>query len=55
MAKDKGSLLSRWRVKRQEKRARKESTPEKLAEGSKREDPTVAENAKRAGIGCAMF
>jgi hypothetical protein len=55
MAKDKGSLPSRWRERRQEKKARTGATPEKLAEGSKREDPTAAENTKKAGIGSAML
>ena len=55
MAKDKRSLPSRWRERRQEKKARTGATPEKLAEGSKREDPTAAENTKKAGIGSAML
>jgi hypothetical protein len=49
MGKDKANLLSRWREKRQEKKVRRGPTPERLGEGRKRGDPTVRENAERAG------
>ena len=50
MEKGKSSLRSRWREKRQEKKVRTGPTPEKLAEGGRRADPTVRDAAEKVGI-----
>jgi hypothetical protein len=53
MAKDqksKAGWLDRRREKKREKQLRTGDSPEKIAEGPTRRDPTPGENADRAGV-----
>jgi hypothetical protein len=45
----KGGWLTRRREKKRERQLRTGDTPEKVAEGHRREDPTPGEKADRAG------